>query len=97
MEEDTYPQLRQTYLSRRGSGQSRARCPTLSQLTHLTSTRSMTARSSLQPLTVWPISTDYFGQNWMLFPLTVSFSPYHRSCCTWESDGRMEDLLPPDV
>ncbi|KAE8383513.1 hypothetical protein BDV26DRAFT_91870 [Aspergillus bertholletiae] len=36
----SYPQLRQANLSRRGSVQSRARCPTALQLTHFTSTRS---------------------------------------------------------
>lgn len=53
----TYPQLRQENLLRRGSVQSRARCPTASQLKHFTSTRSkVEARSSLQPLAVCPIS-----------------------------------------
>lgn len=44
--------------------QSRARCPTALQLTHFTSTRSIRARSSLQPRETCPIS--------LIFPSRVS-------------------------
>lgn len=48
----TYLQLRHANLSLRGSGQSRARWPFSSQLTHLTPTRSTSSASSVQPRTV---------------------------------------------
>lgn len=52
----TYPQLRQLCLFLRCCLQSRTRCPSPSQFEHLISTRSLSARSSLQLREICPIS-----------------------------------------
>ena len=92
----SYPQLRQANWSRRGSGQSRARCPTALQLTHFTSTRSIRERSSLQLRAICPIS--------FIFPFRVSLArlivplgagkesfAYHHSSNISGSGGRKGD------
>lgn len=64
----SYPQLRHPCLLRRGSGQSRTRWPTASQLEHLISVRSASVRSCLQFFAIWPISIAplaMLGSKWV--------------------------------
>ena len=96
----TYPQFRHANLSTRGSGQSRARCPTALQLTHLTSTRSCRARSSLQLRAMWPISVKSASSS-SLFILKTRRKEkrkdaYHHSWNTSGSDDHTGDRRRQD-
>ncbi|PLB50343.1 hypothetical protein P170DRAFT_142149 [Aspergillus steynii IBT 23096] len=88
-EDGTYPQFRQAKGSRRGSGQSRARCPSALQLTHFTPTFSKSGgvNSCLQPRVVCPISRVC-----QCFVHLLRAPTYRHSYGTWEPVGQMEIL-----